>query len=335
MKTKRLFLTAALLSTSVVLHAAETVTVDNFVRAETDMTFDRYVKQGALGKFLHLRQPTPIDKQDVIRMNRDTIYSIGIFDLTNPVTITKPDSGGRFASLMTVNQDHSIPAAIHESGEFTFTQEAVGTRYLLVGMRTFVDAGNPSDIQEANAYQDKLTATQSDPGSFEIPDWDEESLHTIRDAINVLASTKSDVSNFFGVKEDLNPIEHLMGTAFGWGGNPKEAAVYLNVIPEENDGVTPYTLTITEKVPVDGFTSVTVYNAKGFMEENEYDAYSVNNVTAEKNPDGTVTIHFGGDPKNPNYLPITPGWNYIVRLYQPREEILNGSWQFPAPVAAQ
>lgn len=62
--------------------ASEVVTVDNFVRAETDTTLGRYVKQGAFGKFLHIRIPTPIDKQDVIRMNRDTIYSAGVFDLT-------------------------------------------------------------------------------------------------------------------------------------------------------------------------------------------------------------------------------------------------------------
>jgi hypothetical protein len=28
-------------------------------------------------------------------------------------------------------------------------------------------------------------------------------------------------------------------------------------------------------------------------------------------------------------LPITPGWNYIVRLYRPRKEVLDGSWTFP------
>ena len=77
--------------------ASEIVTVDNFVRAETDMTLDRYVKQGAFGKFLHIRNPTPIDKQDVIRMNRDTLYSAGVFDLTEPVTI-KVDNGTEFTS---------------------------------------------------------------------------------------------------------------------------------------------------------------------------------------------------------------------------------------------
>ena len=47
--------------------------------------------------------------------------------------------------------------------------------------------------------------------------------------------------------------------------------------------------------------------------------------------DGSVTIHFGGDPKADNFLPIVPGWNYIVRMYKPGPEIMNGSWTFPSP----
>ena len=30
-----------------------------------------------------------------------------------------------------------------------------------------------------------------------------------------------------------------------------------------------------------------------------------------------------------NCLPIMDGWNYIVRLYQPRKEIIDGTWTFP------
>jgi hypothetical protein len=100
-------------------------------------------------------------------------------------------------------------------------------------------------------------------------------------------------------------------------------------VPEKNDGVTPYVLTV-RNVPVDGFWSVTVYNAKGFMERNDRNAYSVNNVTAKRNPDGSISIHFGGDPTSTNYLPIMRGWNYTVRMYRPRKEIVDGSWKFPA-----
>ncbi len=294
------------------------------------MTLGRYEKQGSFGKFFHLRQPTPIDKQGVIRMNRDTLYSMGIFDLdAGPVTIVKPDSGSRFMSMLVINQDHSMLPAEHGSGKFTFTREKIGTRYVIMIFRTFVDAANPDDIKAANAQQDKIVATQGDAGSFEIPDWDEVSLKKVRDAINVLASTRSSAAGMFGDKAKLNPIDHLLGCAFGWGGNPREAAIYLNVAPKKNDGITPHTVTITEKVPVDGFVSITVYNKDGFMEKNKQGAYSVNNVSAKRNDDGTVTIHFGGKPDQPNYLPITPGWNYIVRLYQPKQEILDGSWTFP------
>ena len=275
--------------------------------------------------------PTPIDKQDVIRMNRDTLYSVGVFDLdAGPVTVVKPDGGGRFQSMLVINQDHSMLPVEHGSGEFIFTRDQIGTRYVFFIFRTFADPTNPEDVRAANALQDKVVAKQKSAGTLEIPDWDEASLKKVRDAINVLASTRTDTSAYFGDKTQLNPLYHLLGTAYGWGGNPKEAAAYENVVPEKNDGKTPYVLRITEKVPVDGFASVTVYNKDGFMEKNDLDAYSINNVTAKKDQDGSVTIHFGGDPSKPNYLPITPGWNYIVRMYQPKKEIIDGTWKFPA-----
>ncbi len=320
--------TGIFLLMSILSFASEMVTVDNFVRAETDMTLGRYVKQDAFGKFLNIREPTLIDKQDVIRMNRDTLYSVGVFDLTTPVTIVKPASQGRFQSMMVINQDHSMFPVEHGAGEFTFTKGKIGSRYMIVLFRTFADANDPTDIRAANALQDKIAVRQEKIGKFEIPDWDEASLKTIRDAINVLAATRTDSKGMFGDKSKLNPISHLLGTAFGWGGNPEEAAMYDNVVPTKNDGKTPYVVTV-KNVPVDGFWSITVYNKDGYMEKNDQNVYSYNNVTAKKNADGSITINFGGVPGVINNLPITPGWNYMVRMYQPKKEIINGSWAFP------
>jgi hypothetical protein len=330
MKNIKLPLFIVLMMVSAVSLAAESVkvTVFNFVRAETDMTMKRYVEHGGFGNFVHTRQPIPIEKQDVIRMNRDALYSIGVFDLSSPVTISKPQANGRFQSMQIANQDHSMQPVEHGAGQFTLTQEEIGTRYVIVGFRTFVDPTDPEDIKVANALQDRIKVTQSDPGTFDIPNWDKTSLTKIRNTLNVLGEDISDFSGVFGDKSKLDPIEHLLGTAYGWGGNPKEAAMYENVVPEQNDGTAPYTLTVKD-VPVDGFWSVTVYNSKGFMEENALGAYSYNNVTAKPNTDGSFTIHFGGDPSQPNYIPIMEGWNYIARMYQPRQEILDGSWTFP------
>ena len=53
-------------------------------------------------------------------------------------------------------------------------------------------------------------------------------------------------------------------------------------------------------------------------------------ITAAKNSDGSVDVQFGGcDGKIPNCIPIVKGWNYTVRLYRPRAEILDGRWKFP------
>jgi hypothetical protein len=72
-------------------------------------------------------------------------------------------------------------------------------------------------------------------------------------------------------------------------------------------------------------------SSRGFFEPNDRDAYSVNNITAAPGQDGSVTVHFGGcDDGRPNCLPIMDGWNYLVRLYRPRAEILNRTWTFPA-----
>ncbi|MCJ7557487.1 MAG: DUF1254 domain-containing protein [Gammaproteobacteria bacterium] len=310
--------------------ASEKVTVDNFVRAETDMTFKRYESAGGFGKMFHLRQPTPIDKQDVIRMNQDTLYSVGIFDLTTPVTITKPKTD-RWQSMMLVSEDHSIPPAIYKAGSYTLTQEDIGTRYVAVVFRTLVNANDANDIKLANSVQDQITVKQAKTGSLEVPEWDEESLSKVRNAINVLAATLSDTSGMLGEKAKLKPIHHLLGTAMGWGGNPRKDAIYVNVVPEKNDGKTNYAVTVKD-VPVDGFTSITVYNAAGFMERNDLGINSINNLTATPDAGGGATVHFGGcEDGRKNCIPITDGWNYIVRLYQPREAILDGSWKFPDP----
>lgn len=92
-----------------------------------------------------------------------------------------------------------------------------------------------------------------------------------------------------------------------------------------------YSLVVRD-VPVDGFWSVSVYNAEGYFQKNPFDAYALNNVTAKKSADGSIAIQFGGcDGRVPNCLPTTPGWSYTVRLYRPRAEILDGSWKFPDP----
>jgi hypothetical protein len=316
--------------------SAVPVTVDNFTRAESDLYFGGLLKDsGGIGKFLHRREPARIDNQTVIRLNRDTLYSSAVFDLdAGPVTITLPDAGKRFLSMQVINQDHYVPEVVYGKGSYTLTRDKVGTRYVAVAIRTLVDPVDPRDVEQVRVLQDAIKVNQKATGKFEIPGWDQASQKKVRDALLVLASTIPDFKKAFGTKEQVDPVKHLIGTAAGWGGNPDKDATYLNITPEKNDGTTIYKLSVKD-VPVDAFWSVSVYNAEGYYEKNPFDAYTLNNLTAEKSSGGAIDIQFGGcDGKIPNCLPITKGWNYTVRLYRPRAEILNGKWKFPEPQPA-
>ena len=166
-----------------------------------------------------------------------------------------------------------------------------------------------------------------------MPDWDQDQRAKLSAGLANLFAFVPDSRDMFGKKGQVDPVRHLIGTAAGWGGNPIEDAKYVGGAVPRNDGTTPYVLNVMD-VPVDGFWSITVYNEKGFFEAPE-NAISVNNVTGKRNKDGSMTIHFGGDPQAVNHLRIMPGWNYIVRLYRPRPEILDGTWQFPQPTPAK
>ena len=127
----------------------------------------------------------------------------------------------------------------------------------------------------------------------------------------VLATTINDTSKAFGTKDEVDPVQRLIGAASAWGANPPRDATYSNLVPEKNEGQTVYRLHVVE-VPVDGFWSVSVYNADGFYEPNDLNAYSLNNMTSQKNADGSVDIQFGGcDSMAKNCLPIVSGWNYM------------------------
>jgi hypothetical protein len=316
---------------------AAPVTVENFVRAESDLYLSAVaLKEDGFGKFEHKRELSPIDDQNVIRQNRDTLYSAAVFDLeAGPVTITLPDAGKRFMSMQAISEDMYSPPANYKPGPRTFTRKEIGSRYMLIGVRTLVDPSNPADMDAARGLQDKLKVEQKSPGAFEVPKWDRASQSKIRKALIDLGTTLKDTSRAFGTKEQVDPIQHFISAATTWGGNPRKDAIYLNFTPPRNDGKTVYTLHVGD-VPVDGFWSVSIYNADGYFQKNDLNAYSLNNITAKKGADGSTDIQFGGcDGKVINCLPIMPGWNYTARIYRPHAEILDGKWTFPEPIIAQ
>lgn len=313
------------------LALAEDVTIDNLVRAETDhMIRQNMVAFGLeVGQVVHQRDTLDVNNQPVIRMNVDTLYSSLVLDLSKPVEITLPDIDGRYQSMHVIDQDHYMFVEA-TPGTYRLTEEVVGTRFAAVAFRTFVDPTDAEDVRAARAAQDGISVSGGGSGPFEAPDWDQAQLDGARKAINDLTAAIGFDSRYaFGRRGEVRPVDYVVGALSGWAGLPLSAANYNLGSVEQNDGQTPYAVTVKD-VPVDAFWSITVYNADGYMEPNDLGRNSYNNVTAQPNDDGSITIRFGGCETSPvNCIPVTPDWNYGIRLYQPRAEIIDGRWSFP------
>ena len=210
------------MATTVATGRAEPVTVDNFNRAETDRYFATSVMlAGGTGRFHHYRELMAIDKQTVVRANRDTLYSSAVFDLdAGPVTVTLPDAGARFMSMLIIDEDHFAPAIVYGAGRYTLTRKQIGTRYAMAGVRTLVDPRDPHDLAKVHALQNAIAVEQKSAGRFDVPGWEEASQKRVRDALIALGVTVPDSKRMFGPREKVDPIRHLIGTAIGWGGNP-------------------------------------------------------------------------------------------------------------------
>ena len=147
------------------------VTPDNFVRAESDLYFSGVVKDGGFGKFMHRREPTPIAKQTVIRMNRDTLYSAAVFDLdAGPVTITVPDPGKRFLSMQVIDEDEYTPEVHYGAAVRTLTKDQIGTRYAIVAVRILVDPDDPrTSGRSTRCRMRSRSASPAGPGPSRSP----------------------------------------------------------------------------------------------------------------------------------------------------------------------
>ena len=309
------------------------VTPDNFPRAESDLRFSIAVRDAGIGKFLHQRKPASLDKQTVPRAERDVLTSTAVFDLdAGPVTITLPDSAGRFLSMQTIDEDGYTDAMAYGAGSHLLSKEMLGTRYALVALRIAVDPNDPRDLAVANALQDAVKVDQpGGPGLFQIPNWDAQSQVDVRTGLRVLADTLRDTRGLTGARGKVDPVRRLIGSAIAWGAPPESDLMALNRTPDDNESAAVYRLDL-KSVPVDGFWSVSVYNDRGFFSPNAANAYTLTNATARPNPDGGFTLQFGGcDQGAPNCLPTSPGWSLAARLYRPKADAVSGGWVFPKP----
>jgi hypothetical protein len=309
------------------------VTRENFVRAETDRMFSDFLKlTGGVNRWHHIRRPTPLDQQTVVRMNRDTLYSVAIVDTSEGGTIMLPPSpDGRYMSVHFIDNDHYDLGVISAPGVHALPK---GKGHVAAAVR--IQVFNPNDAKEmavVNAWQDRLAVQAKGAKAFKPGIWDKTSMDALRAELEVGARRFPNFEKAMMPRGKANPEQRLYAAASGWGLLPGTEATYFSY-----PGGHPITVcrTATYSVPKNrAFWSITVYDAKGFIaSENSI----VNSSTVKLNSDGTFTVFFGskelcGDVRN--RIDTPEGWNFMMRVYRPDPSVLNGGYALPPTIAVK
>ncbi len=168
--------------------------------------------------------------------------------------------------------------------------------------------------------------------------------------------------DLFGTREILiteeNPAEGYLhrfsGAKIGLYGNSEEEALYpMYYNSQDADGNQveldasqyKYEITLPEEMPVDAFWSVTMYDDEQYLVANEINRYLVNSSMQDSGDltvvDGSITIYIQKDqPEDAaarkNWLPTPDGPFFMaMRLYIPRPDALDGTWQVPPVIRTE
>ncbi|WP_028856567.1 DUF1254 domain-containing protein [Psychrilyobacter atlanticus] len=303
------------------------VTKTNFKEAETNAYFmKQWKKQGEKANVLvHERKFVTVETQDVVRMNRDTLYSRSIIDVSEGATISLEKYEG-YQTVLILDSHHNQVASIQNGESLTIDKdnpEIEEGEFLYVLARTGVNTGEDG-LKDAHAAQDKINIEAKSAQEWIPKNFDKESL----DIVNVelqkdFASKPYRLENGFGTKNYVDFETATVASALGWGGYAKEQAVYSLF---NNDK--PITVTF-EKPDLDfdnyAFYSITVYDKTGWIATKEF---AINSSNMEPNADGSYTVNFG-KPGTKNNLDIPEGrYTGGIRAYMPKNVDETLDWAY-------
>lgn len=137
-------------------------------------------------------------------------------------------------------------------------------------------------------------------------------------------------------------LKRAIVAMIGLGANQPEDAVYpVNVADADGEplnGDHDYIVHFTQQElpPVDAFWSVTMYDAQGFQAANAINRFAIGDRDPLTfNQDGSLDLYLQhedpGDEKRTNWLPAPRGaLGVTLRLYAPRQPVLQGHWAPPS-----
>jgi hypothetical protein len=303
-------------------HDPVVVTKENYPAVETSRQFEIQIKQaGGVNKLNRWDGIAKIENQPIIRLNQDTVYTMGVVDVSGGATVTLPQTGDRFISVQYVDADHYIYPSEYGAGTYDIPQN---TDYVYVLIRIGSESGNAEEDSIIADLQKKIIINANSARPYTAIKYDQASYeNTHKYLLAEFATGKYDPKTMFNVKGVVDEAARQVGAAIGWGGG-QVVDNQWSMRPDSKDFSCQST-TFDDPKNAGGFWSITVYNKEGFL----FAKSNMNSYKAAANSDGTFTVRFGcdGQDNNIDIKNDTGSWNAIMRAYRPSELVQSGKWE--------
>jgi len=295
------------------------VAYDNYNQAETARNFNNWAKLGGNNTMLHLKKLSPIgNKAPTIRMNLDTLYSVGVYDNDGDMTVTIPKSG-IYQSIMILDTDGYTPFFLTAPGVYPIKHKS---KTLFVAVRTVIkDRHSEESFKEAYAAQVGIKVEGGGSNSYISPPYNQEQLHKLTAQYNKKMLAAGIPFTYGDGITPVNEEHRTWSNAAGWGGMVVAVDKSNYYTTSANlSGDTCLAVTFLE-TGNKFFTSFTIYDTDGYlMEGNSH----INSYTWKPNSDDSTTIHLNcGNEKVNNITSNGAEFNYIVRSYGASQKIID------------
>ena len=296
------------------------ITIENYVQAETDWNFAAQKAQAPINAWTH-KDVVTAENQTIIRSNRDVVYSLALVDVSEGATFSIPKrESGALQLIHYMDENHLTHGVIYAGESITVTpDDLTGGNYVYILARTQIS----DDLAETKSAQRAMVIDAKSAKRYQPKGFNEDDLEAFREKLikelysgEAFGDRLPDASRAFGATfDDVDFKDYTYGAAVGWGGLPPQHAQYTSSV--NGQGSDAECQSITFPIPnLDyengGFFSLTTYNAESWIEG---DNFYIGHKRMRDNGNGTMTIDFNCD--TPYSVTVGKNWNGTFRLYKP------------------